>query len=310
MDKVSHEPKQLVPAPGFAEDISADDCERPTRHDGWTGERMAMFCGLLAETGIVGDACLAVGMSRTTAYEARRRNPLFAAAWEEALGLARNRLADELLERSLTGCVEKYYRDGELVGEKRIVDNKLGMAILRRLDRMVETGIALHSNLPAIRHLPPTQAPDWDLMLSALRSGDEDMMAEAMIQVHKAERGEVDEAYEADDPPNRPPAGVTFEDEEDEEPRRCWWDEDEECWMTDFPPPDGFDGYQKGRWGDEDFKRECTPEEAEALSAALDAEVAADRAEDEAVRNAWFAQLKVGASMEASDPVAGKSSEA
>jgi hypothetical protein len=38
---------------------------------------------------------------------------LFAAAWEESLAIARNRLADALLERSLTGCVEKYYRGGE-----------------------------------------------------------------------------------------------------------------------------------------------------------------------------------------------------
>lgn len=298
-----------------------------TRHDGWTGQRMAMFCAVLAETGIVTDACIAVGMSTTSAYSARRRNPLFAAAWEESLKLARDRLADALLERSLNGCVEKYYRDGELVGEKRILDNKLGMAILRRLDRMAETGLALHSNLPAAltsarpavanRRRPggdafatgrgapapaSAKSPDWDLMLSALRSGDEEMMAEAMIELGKAEtsraagcRGlsehEVDEVCEVGDPPNRPPSAVNF-DEDDDPPERCWWDQEEQCWWTDFPPPPGYAGYERGRWGDEDYKRDCTAEESAALKAAHELALAEVRAEDEAERDAWFAQLK------------------
>jgi hypothetical protein len=37
--------------------------------------------------------------------------------------------------------------------------------------------------------------------------------------------------------------------DEEEAPERCWWDEDEECWMTDFPPPPAFSGYEKGHWG-------------------------------------------------------------
>lgn len=76
------------------------------RHDGWTGQRMAMFCALLADTGVVTDACEAVGMTTGSAYGARRRNPLFAAAWEEAISIARERLADALLARSLEGSVE------------------------------------------------------------------------------------------------------------------------------------------------------------------------------------------------------------
>jgi hypothetical protein len=296
---IAAEDADIVPAPEMPEDIAPALGDIAERHDGWTGQRMAMFCALLAETGIVSDACLAVDMSRTTAYQARRRNPLFAAAWQEALGLARNRLADELLERSLTGCVEKYYRHGELVGEKRVVDNKLGMAILRRLDRLSETGCALHSNLPATVRAErsrgtPAHAPDWDLMLSALRSGDEAMMAEAMIEVRSVEG---DEACRADTPPHRPDPEAPFDDEEegDEEPERCWWDEDEECWMTDFPPPPDSSGHQQGRWGKEDYRRECTSEESAALAAALDAALADERQADEAHRDAWFRTLRSGA---------------
>ena len=85
---------------------------------------MATFCETLAETGLVVDACLAAGKSTVSAYALRRRNALFAAAWEGALTIARERLADTLLARSIEGSVEQYYRDGELVGERKLVDNR------------------------------------------------------------------------------------------------------------------------------------------------------------------------------------------
>ncbi|HET9458995.1 MAG TPA: hypothetical protein VFO51_03335, partial [Sphingomicrobium sp.] len=66
----------------------------------------------------------------------------------------------------------------------------------------------------------------------------------------------------------------------------------EQCWWTDFPPPPGFAGYERGRWGDEDYKRECTAEESAMLKAAHELALAEVRAEDEAERDAWFSQLK------------------
>jgi hypothetical protein len=172
------------------------------------------------------------------------------------------------------------------------------MAILRRLDRLAETGLALHSSLPAAVRPDRSRgalasSPDWDLMLSALRTGDEDLMAEAMVQVRALE-GQGDKVGEVGDPPNRPPSTVNFDDDEDEEPERCWWDEEDECWVTDFPPPPGFDRYQRGRWGDEDYERVCTPEESKLLAAAFDAELAEERSEDAAERDQWFEGLKAG----------------
>ena len=106
------------------------------RHDGWTGEKMAIFCETLAETAIVAEACDAALMGISGAYAARRRSPVFAAAWDAALGIARERLADTLLARSIEGNVEQIYRDGVVVGESNVIDNRLGLAILRRLDRL------------------------------------------------------------------------------------------------------------------------------------------------------------------------------
>ena len=136
------------------------------RHDGWTGERMAKFCEVLAETGIVTDACRAVGLSRETAYSNRRRNPLFDAAWQAALSIARNRLADALLARSIEGSVDYLYRDGELVGERRYIDNRLAYAMLRRMDKLAEANPEpVRTELA--RQRPPAPKLDWDLALTA-----------------------------------------------------------------------------------------------------------------------------------------------
>ena len=251
MDNEPHEPQRLDATsenPLYATlDFSNEDAENENpltsvngRHDGWTGQRMAMFCSLLADTGIVADCCSAVGMTTASAYGARRRNPLFAAAWQDAIGIARERLADALLARSLEGSVERYYREGELVGEKRLIDNRLGMAILRRLDKKAEAAGVTLASARAERNLSPSgaaAATDWDLMLTALRTGDEGMIADALAE---ARRIEGDKVSEVSDPPNPAAEGDNFDDD-DPDPR-CWRDEEEQCWMTDFPPPADFTG--------------------------------------------------------------------
>jgi hypothetical protein len=43
---------------------------QPVRHDGWIGDRMAIFLETLAGTGFVAGACRAAGMSRASAWRA------------------------------------------------------------------------------------------------------------------------------------------------------------------------------------------------------------------------------------------------
>lgn len=64
--------------------------------------------------------------------------------------------------------------------------------------------------------------------------------------------------------------------------------------MTDFPPPAGFTGHQSCDCGDpdSDYKRECTPEEVAILEADVAASRAGALAEEEALRDQWFALLK------------------
>lgn len=66
----------------------------------------------------------------------------------------------------------------------------------------------------------------------------------------------------------------------DEERDHVWQNEDLQLWVTDYPPPDGFDGYQDGEWGDDDYQRGLAPEE----QAVVDAGLADARARQEARR--------------------------
>lgn len=117
------------------------DCASATRHDGWTRECKVTFCEVLAITGRVVEALDAVNKSANTAYAQRRRDPLFAAAWELALTEARHRLADVLLSRALDGThIVTHDEQGECTGHRVLHDNRLGLAMLRRLDRLAETG--------------------------------------------------------------------------------------------------------------------------------------------------------------------------
>ena len=246
------------------------------RHDGWTGEAMAKFLETLAETGIVLEACDAASKSSTAAYAQRRRHALFAQAWETALGLARDRLADTLLGRSLEGNVEQIIKDGEIVAEKHYLDNRLGLAVLKRLDQRTNA-----TPLPA----PSSSSePDWDLALTALRTGEADDIAKALAMLKGPEVGEVC------DPLIDEPDSTNFDHS------RIWQDMETGEWRTDYPAPPGFDGNEEGEWEDGDYSRSLCGEELAALVAGGIVETPAmiSIEEDEAERDAFFASLMAG----------------
>ena len=263
------------------------------RHDGWTGEKMAIFCETLAETAIVAEACAAAHMGISGAYAARRRSHVFAAAWDGALSIARERLADTLLARSMEGNIEQIYRDGELIGERHVLDNRLGLQMLRRLDRLTERASCScggRSPVPQ-RNLQPrstAQPFDWNLAIDALRTGDDEGVAKALALV----KG--DKVEEVEGAPNLP----LYDDEPEENPlsARCWWDDREEVWMTSFPPPEGWNGWENRDYDDESeyepYERACTEEEAALLEAGRAADLAAERAEEAELRDGYFKMLR------------------
>ena len=68
--------------------------------------------------------------------------------------------------------------------------------------------------------------------------------------------------------------------------------QDDGVWWTNFPPPEDFVGNERGHWSDEDYERECSADEYDLLAAARDAELSDLKADEEAERDTFFAELR------------------
>lgn len=103
-------------------------------HLAFSPAKRVRFAEALAETGNVRHACAVAGISRHTAYKARRRDGVLAQAWDAALALAADHVDAVVAERALDGVEEPVFWKGELVGTRRRYDNRLLLAHLARLE--------------------------------------------------------------------------------------------------------------------------------------------------------------------------------
>ncbi|QLC23787.1 hypothetical protein HFP57_01220 [Parasphingopyxis algicola] len=157
--------------------VSAEDeAKLRWRTDGWTPERQRAFVVMLSLTGSVKAAAEEVGLSRESAYHLRRKpeGRLFARLWDAARLIARDRLADEAMERALNGTTETIVYHGEETGRRLRHDNRHLQWTLARLDR--EVSRFEDSAAPARR-----AATAFDALADALGAGPED--AEAMLEI-------------------------------------------------------------------------------------------------------------------------------
>ena len=76
---------------------------RKRRRDGWTLRRRTLFLDHLRVTSNVRASARAAGMTETTAYKLRARDPEFASRWDEALKEAEVRLTSRLIVLAETG---------------------------------------------------------------------------------------------------------------------------------------------------------------------------------------------------------------
>jgi hypothetical protein len=109
---------------------------RRPRLDGWTEEKQRRFIETLADTGLVGVAAKAVGMSRAAAYKLRRSShgAAFARAWDAARHHAGALIEDIAFERAIEGVEQEVYNgDGEVVGARLVYDNRLVKYLLSHL---------------------------------------------------------------------------------------------------------------------------------------------------------------------------------
>lgn len=132
------------------------------RHDGFTGERQKRFIETLAKTGCVKDAAAAVGVTKTTAYRARKRIPDFAAAWETALAMARTDIEQVAWQRAVEGA------DVPIVHGGKVTDTykKPSDAMLRLLYTRGNSGKMLRASDGRFRAMPPAEEllcwEDWE----------------------------------------------------------------------------------------------------------------------------------------------------
>ena len=131
--KIVEDVADVVPAPKVPDFEPA-----PTRNRraGWTAEKQRKFIEHLALTGHAGEAAAVVGMSSSSAYRLCDRAGAegFARAWAHALRLAPTRLVAIGMDRAINGRVERHYKNGELVMERRIPSDYLLTWFISRLD--------------------------------------------------------------------------------------------------------------------------------------------------------------------------------
>ena len=109
---------------------------RRPRYDGWTDEKQRRFIEALADTGLVGHAAKAVGMSRESARQLRRspHGAAFDRAWDAARHHAGRGLEDIAFERAIEGVEHHVYNEnGDIVCTKRVVSDRLLTFLLGNL---------------------------------------------------------------------------------------------------------------------------------------------------------------------------------
>ncbi|MBA4046544.1 MAG: hypothetical protein C0471_19350 [Erythrobacter sp.] len=103
------------------------------RRGGWSAERQQEFIALLAETGSVRAACRRMGVGENHIYKLRGHPEAesFRKAWEAALDLGIARIEDVAMDRALYGVETPVYHRGELIGTRRVHNDRLLMFMLK-----------------------------------------------------------------------------------------------------------------------------------------------------------------------------------
>jgi hypothetical protein len=175
-------------------------------------------------------------------------------------------------------------RDGEVIAERHRFDSRLSIAVLHRLDKRCDRAAE-----QGARHLPAVS--NWETFLTHI-GRSEDEAAEALLQTPP--HGQFGQLPLGENPIQQQLPPPSDEDREPDLSVRCWQDDGGQ-WMTNFPPPPDYDGYERGTWRDLKYQRDCTEEEAALLDANEQAIMEEERSGDADLRDAWFALLAGGA---------------
>lgn len=310
----------------------------------WTLPRQRAFLEYFAISGSVTHAAAHVGVSPRAAYDLRHRRDgvLFALGWQAAILLARHRLADALLERALNGqedvSIRQLDRDNDRIEVRRQRnDNRLGLTVLGRLDRMAESRAEAAGPTPEAA-LVRLIAQDFEAFLDQLSppGGTWDAVADTADhpedvrdRLHDAIVGVVamlSSALEATHPLQQllrhapipdtvihcelardsaenagAPDPVDIEARDHARALGVWLDGATGRLQTNFPPPDDFTGCQNGRFMLSDgYARDLTAAESAIVTERADAAEQRFKGAAAEARDRWFSAADQGAPGDAS----------
>jgi hypothetical protein len=254
------------PGPDGPEPPGFDPVPLRYRTDGLTPAKQRDYVEALADTGVAREAAARIGVSEQAINRVRRRADAksFDLACEAAARFGARRIRSIAFERAIGGSVKRHYYHGELKSEEVVYDNRLLVYLLGRTEHL----LAEPAEARAV-------ADNWEPFVEAMEQGlpPPDFSPSAAPDLDEEET-EIEES----DP--RDVAAWELSGNE------TWMEDD--GWYTRFPPPEGFDGFEDGLPGEDDYVRECTVEEAEALRARDEQEYERQLARAEALRDLFF----------------------
>ena len=217
----------------------------PLRHraDGFTPEKQRGYVEALADCGVAREAAARVGLSEQAINRVRRRADArsFDRACEAAHVFGARRIRSIAFERAIEGTLKGHYYHGELISQERVYDNRLLTYLYGKTEHLLARDEERSRSICA----------NWEAHMDALEQGLDAPPQPARKEA--APKPEFD-------------GHEVFEDEEG-----IWW--------TEFPPPAGFDGEERGEPGDPDYQRTLSAEEQEVVDsdcAEQDAEILAE----------------------------------
>jgi len=287
----------------------------------WTPKLQRAFLESLATTGSVKIASTSVGMSPRATYDLRHKpqGAAFRLGWAAAVLIARGRLADELLDRAIWGHDEMttvMREEDRSLYKRRRIESRLGLAMLARLDRMVETRAKAGEEMLAqiiagdwpgflsLFDAAEVMAPDGAGADNAAAEGRADGLGAALalwlagrdnranplatlwrgtaianeVAQISADSEACEDAGEAEPTPEEEAAAMTV-----------WRSSSTGELRTNFPPPDDYEGIEEGEFGDRYYARTLDPAEEDAWECARTEAFAPLRRAGEAARRAFFA---------------------
>lgn len=89
------------------------------------------FLAALSECGITSHAAEVAGINRLTVWRRRKDDPEFAAACEEAIEMAADKLEAEARRRAVEGVEEPVYQGGQFIGTRTVYSDSLLALLLK-----------------------------------------------------------------------------------------------------------------------------------------------------------------------------------